>query len=281
MYDWDIQLLFLATNFAKNIVMESCGERYFKALRELLFPEYCYACGRELSKGENVLCKSCFEEFPLTYFWSWHNNPGLTRLLENCAIENFYSLFFYTHDSDYKNLIHSFKYQGDTRVGLELAKWLGEYIANDENFPGFDAIIPIPLHFYKHWKRGYNQSEVIAKGISQKMGDIPVLKNILVRTRYTTTQTHLSDRERVENVRGVFKVVKRISDDINRHSSSCQIVKSNKELCSDTLNNRELKHILLVDDVLTTGSTILSALTAIYRQRDIKVSVATLGFADY
>lgn len=255
--------------------MERCGEGYIRAFRGFLFPEYCYACGKELLDEEKLLCKECVDEFPLTYFWSWHDNPGRARLLENGAIDNYYALFFYTHESDYRNLIHSFKYQGDTRVGFELAKWLGEYIASDKNYTGFDAIIPIPLHFYKHWKRGYNQSEIVARGISEELGNIPVLKRVIVRTRNTTTQTHLSDSERYENVRRVFKVIKPISDNIIRHSPS------KKGLHPNNCSEKRLKHILLVDDVLTTGSTILSALTVLYKQRDIKVSVATLGFADY
>ena len=165
------------------------------------------------------------------------------------------ALFFYRAESDYSKITRCIKYQGRLEVGRHFGRLLGDKLAESRLFADVDAVIPVPLHWLRRWKRGYNQAEVIASGVARRLG-VPMKNDILRRCRRTRTQTRLNIAEKRKNVTGAFDV----SDKAR--------------------SNEELKHLLIVDDVFTTGSTLMACFVALREvfPPSVRISVATLGF---
>ena len=222
-------------------------------LLDLLLPRICPVCGRVLLKGEKQLCLKCLSEIPFTYFWTWSGNPAENRFLGKVDIVRAASLFYYRDGSCYKNIIHLFKYKGRRKLGKFMGEMLGEKLLSNGIYEDIDVIIPVPLHPLKRWKRGYNQAEIIALAIGNVIRK-PVDCSTLVRRRYTVSQTRKSASQREKNVAGAFR--------IKSHS----LLKG--------------RHILLVDDVLTTGATLSSCACEIMKIEGCRVSFATLAFAE-
>ena len=218
----------------------------------LFFPERCIACGGPLPEGTRTLCPRCRWDMPLTGYARSHDNPVFQKFGGLIPIVEASSLLFFTPGSQYRKMIHAFKYAGQWRISLELGSLLGEALRESENYRDLDLIIPIPLHFRRRLLRGYNQSEYLAEGIGKCLG-IPVEKRCLKRHIHNPSQASTRHRnDRWENVRGIFTV---------RHP--------------DRLANR---HLLLVDDVLTTGATLVAAAEALLEQLpDCRISIATLA----
>ena len=167
-------------------------------------------------------------------------------------VENTTALFFFTKGSRIQRVIHQLKYKGRKDIGFWLGQLLGKDLLESPYFQEIDYIIPVPLHKKKKDKRGYNQSEIIAKGVSEKM-EIPVNVRVLIRNNFTKTQTLKKRFERWENVKDVFSI-------------------QNAHLL-------EGSHILLIDDVCTTASTLISCIEQLSSIKDVKISVATVAFA--
>ena len=150
----------------------------------MVWPRRCGVCGGFLDTEERYVCAECLKDMPLTYFWSWRANPAEQILWARTYLEGVVSLFYYSRDNDYKELLHAVKYGGNVATGRWLGRILGEKM-REAAYPLPDVIVPVPLHWRRQWKRGYNQAEVIARGISEGLsGDIPVLTDILRRVRY-------------------------------------------------------------------------------------------------
>ena len=232
-------------------------------LKDLIFPRSCIICKDDLEKNEKHICLKCYTELPLTYFWGWQDNPAEKRMREKVPIESAVSLFFYRNTGGYSTLIHKIKYEGRIDLGFELGEILGEYIKKSGRFDDIDAIVPVPLHFWKKWKRGFNQAEVIAHGVAKGMtnvtkgGSLPVFDNLLIRNRYTKTQTRLSGNSKKKNVKNAFCL--------------------NHKIVPTTMK-KGIIHILLIDDVLTSGSTLEASTSPLLY--NYKVSIATLGFVE-
>jgi len=218
----------------------------------LIYPKVCAVCGESLLSHENGICTHCLYNLPKTDFIDDKDNPVNMLFRGRVLVENATSYFKYTKGSDYRHLIYKLKYEGQKEVGYELGKRLGRDISDSECFDAPDIIVPIPLHKRRLRERGYNQSEIIARGISEVI-DIPVDTQSVYRAVYTQSQTNRSRYERWENVREIFKV----KDETN-------------------LIN---KHILLVDDLVTTGSTLEACATTILEVEGTRVSIATLAVA--
>jgi len=216
----------------------------------LVFPKICITCGNSLLKSEEVICTSCFFHLPKTNF---HLNPEnhVTRTFwGRVRIESGVAYLYFNKGNRVQKLIHHLKYKGRRDVGVFLGKRYGDCLKKNPVFQTIDFIIPVPLHEKKLKLRGYNQSEAFADGLSQTIG-VPVDIKSLVRIISTETQTRKSRFRRWENVAEIFSV---------QHPES--------------LIN---KHILLVDDVITTGATMESCINALAFVSGIRISVAAIA----
>lgn len=231
----------------------------FSALVDLILPKECHICSTRLIKGEDFVCTSCLEALPFTgYDRYWNNksapnsdlNPMEQRFAGQIPLERACAPFFYSKDSTLASLIHDFKYRGFSRLATMLGHEGARRFIDTDFFKGVSFLIPIPLHWSKQLRRGYNQSALIAEGVSQFTG-IPVSYN-LKAIKPHRTQTSLTGQQRIENTKGIFRL-------------------SNPQLLTG-------KTIMLVDDICTTGATILSASETILKAvSDIRIRIFTLG----
>jgi ComF family protein len=222
-----------------------------ESLLGLFYPRLCPACSEVLYGNENILCLKCLSEFPRTGFHLDPENDMARLFWGRVMIRNAAAFFYYQKGSRFQNLIHEIKYFNQKQLGILLGRWFGDELTNTY-FRQADLIHPVPLHAVKLKKRGYNQSEQIALGLSQALG-IPMETTLIERIVNTDTQTRKTKYERWSNVEGIFRVTK-----------------------PEKLIN---KHILLVDDVVTTGSTLEACATPLLALEATAVSILTLGYA--
>ena len=218
----------------------------------LFLPRTCLACGKVLLENEGSICLTCRYNMPLTNFSSRRDNP-MKLLFENILpIEAATAMFWFVGGTEWQRIIHSFKYYGRWLFAQKMGEWLGEELHDSGNFEGVNLIIPIPLHYRRRLKRGYNQSEQLALGVGRKMGVKCDFRSVR-RSQYNDSQTSKSRSERWDNVEEIF--------DVRR---------------AERLRG---KHILLLDDVLTTGATMASCASAIVKacEGDVLISVASLS----
>ncbi|MFO7843943.1 MAG: ComF family protein [Bacteroidales bacterium] len=217
----------------------------------LIFPNLCMVCNNHLVSQEKLICTSCLYNLPKTNFHLDIENPVSQLFWGRTKIEYASSFYFYHKGSKYQQMMHKFKYHGCKEVGLVLGRYFGSQL-DTSVFNQVDLIMPVPLHKSKLKKRGYNQSEFIARGLAESLEKKLDAQN-LIRTMATSTQTRKSRFERWENVEKIFKV-----------------------LYPEKITG---KHILLVDDVVTTGSTLEACANSILEVPDTKVSILTLAVA--
>lgn len=219
----------------------------------LFYPDLCLACQEKPPVKSDILCIQCQYKLPQTKFHLQKENAFTDRFWGRLPLEAGASLYRFTKGGYVQNLIHQLKYNRKREVGIQSGRYYGRQLRKSLFFDNIDLIIPIPLHPKKKHKRGYNQSSLIARGLSEGM-NIPWSDNILERKTFTATQTRKSRTERLDNVATAF-----------------------------TLRNPDLikgKHILLVDDVITTGATLETCGLKILAVPDTKLSLVTLAFAD-
>jgi len=218
---------------------------------DLFYPRICECCESLLFSGEKLICTKCIYNIPITNYHLLRNNKLNRIFWSRVSIENACSFFYYNKASVYQTLIHAFKYRGRLDIGLRLSNLFGLELKKTLWISDIDIIIPVPLHSGKLQKRGYNQALIIARGISE-ITEIPVCDDVLFRKTNSSTQTNKTRLERWENVDDIFSV--RYVDSLVG------------------------KHILLVDDVITTGSTLESCAQIIKSTNNsIVVSIATLA----
>jgi ComF family protein len=218
----------------------------------LLYPRLCYACGDYLLRNEKLFCTECYVLIPRTNFHLEEENPVAQLFWGRCMIEKATAFSFYNKGSRIRNLIHSLKYKGIQEVGFELGRIYGNTLKSNGFTTGIDLIIPVPLHPSKRRKRGFNQSDLISAGLSEATG-IPMDTDSLIRISVSDTQTKRSRYERWTNVEGIFRITE-----------------------PENLTGR---HILLIDDVITTGSTIESCTNELLTVEGVRVSVVALAYA--
>lgn len=226
--------------------------KLFKHFLNLLFPRVCAACGNLLFESEKTVCTTCRFLLPKTGYESHLDNPLAQMFYGQMPFHAVTAEFFFSKTGKVQHLIHGLKYHGCRENGIFLGQEIGKSLLEATDYQDINIIIPIPLHPKKEKIRGYNQSHVIAKGIAETM-KIPIAENCLVRNVFTVTQTKKSRDERWENVKNIFEL------------------KNPEKLIG--------KHVLLVDDVLTTGATLISAGKALMQIEGIKISVATVACA--
>ena len=226
--------------------------KLLKSLINLLFPRVCAACGTLLLEGEDTVCTTCRVLLPKTGYEQHSDNPLAQIFYGQMPFNAVMAEFFFSKTGKVQHLIHGLKYHHCRENGIFLGQEIGKSLLQAPDYQGIEYIVPIPLHPKKEKIRGYNQSHVIAEGISEIM-NIPIAEKCLVRRVFTDTQTKKSREDRYQNVKDIFHVEK-----------------------PEILEN---KHVLLVDDVLTTGATLMSAGKALMQIEGIKISVATVACA--
>ncbi len=221
-------------------------------LINLVYTKTCPACKAVLLNNEDFICTSCLYHLPGTNYTDMRNNPVARLFWGRVRLEYATSLYHYSRGSKLQNIMHKLKYRGNRQLGTELGILLGKKLKGT-CFSGIDIIVPVPLHKKKQGERGYNQSELIAEGFCRVFGK-PLNVTSCERLNKTGTQTHKSRYERWYNVNGVFRILE-----------------------NETFIG---KHILLIDDVVTTGATLEALAAEFLRIRKAKVSIATIAVAD-
>ena len=224
-----------------------------KNLLNLFFPKVCLACDSQLEENELHVCTFCRHELPLTNFESTINNDVTKRLYGRVQLEHASALFWFSKKGLVQHLIHNLKYKGHEDVGQFLGQWLGQELIKQEGFKTVDVVIPVPLHSKRLRQRGFNQVHKFGKELSDALGcDFNV--KILQKTKSTKTQ--------------VFKdrIMRWVTDE------SLFIVTEHETLRG--------KHILLVDDIITTGATLETCANALLKIEGITISVATMAIAE-
>ena len=224
----------------------------FSSTMHLFYPHVCTGCGSDLLQEDNLLCLKCMHNLPHTDFAALANNQIEKDFWGRIPLTAAYSQFYFAKEFLMQHLIHQLKYKGDTKIGFYLGEIMGKTLLESNRFSTIEALIPLPLYADKEHKRGYNQATVICNGMSSVM-NIPVLNGAVIRRQATETQTRKHRTERWENVKDSFKVAKA------------------SELTS--------KHLLLVDDVITTGATLEACGSVILEVDNIELSIATLAYA--
>lgn len=221
-------------------------------LFRLFFPAQCPVCGALLRNGEEVICLKCEAGLPLTHYGHTPGNPAEQLFWGKIPVERATSYFYYIKGNKYRSLILQLKYMGRKDIGRCLGRMAGEMLLKEGFFEGIDLLVPVPLHPKRLRRRGYNQSLCIAQGISEATG-IPVEPHVVFRSVHTETQTHKQRLERWESTRQVFSLNPKVEVD--------------------------RKHLLLIDDVLTTGATLSACAEAILQGSTARVSLFTLAMA--
>ena len=226
---------------------------YLTALSQIWFPDLCLLCRQHLRSSESEICFSCVETFPITNYHKEAENPLVKRLLGRIEI-NHASAFLHFHKAGIvQNAIHQLKYKEKNKLGEKLGRLLAYQLKDDDSLiKNVDLIVPVPLHWKREKERGYNQCDAIAQGISDIL-QVPYSTQILQRLVENISQTKRSRYDRWENVEGIFRV-------------------------ADTVSIKG-KHILLVDDVITTGSTIEACVIGLQKVEDVRLSVVSLAVA--
>lgn len=218
----------------------------------ILFPRTCEICGNSLFKNEYLICTRCFGLLPYTNWHKDEKNPLHAVFWGKVNLNGVTAMLYFHPKNRVQKLLHKLKYKGVRELGVLMGKKYGLLLKNAQPYNSIDYIIPVPLHPDKFKSRGYNQSEEFAKGLSLSM-NIPQLNNQLFRKIASSTQTKKTKIERWENVKDIFEI----------QDSSLL----------------EEKHILLVDDVITTGSTLEACARVLLEVKGLELSVAAIGAA--
>ncbi|UII22347.1 ComF family protein [Fulvivirga ligni] len=218
----------------------------------LIFPNYCLACNRGLAKGEELLCLKCEYSLPQTKSHLEPDNFIAHKFYGRVPLAHVFANYKFNKSGKVQRLLHRLKYDNKPELGVLLGKKYGVELAKDGFQDKFDIIVPVPLHAKRLRRRGYNQSEMFADGLSEALG-VPREADALIRRRNTFTQTKKSRLSRWKNVSEIFQL-------------------------NDSISIED-KHILLVDDVITTGATIEACVHPLIDGGSKSVSVAAIAAA--
>jgi len=215
----------------------------------IVYPSRCLTCDSDLFKGEKYFCYLCLSDLPKTMHLGMKENPVYNLFYGRSEVETACALLEFEDGNKTQKIMHQLKYANNPKLGYYMGKILGLEMSTLKLYSGIDLVLPIPLHPVKKLKRGYNQSEQIAKGIADGL-KIEMNVRMLKRIKRTESQTKRGRIQRWQNVSNVFHF---------------------------KMSKWSARHILIVDDVVTTGSTLEAAMKAIRIKSPIKISVATLA----
>jgi len=220
-----------------------------ESLLQIVFPHICDGCGSDLLSLESQLCLHCLAALPETNFEKHPGNPVEKMFFGRLSLVHATAQFYFTKESLIQKLMHQFKYKSNKDLGLQLGRLMGIALKESRRYDDVDALVPLPLFPSKEKKRGYNQSTVLCEGIAEVFSR-PVLKNIVNRPQHTDTQTKKGRIDRWKNIEGKFEL-------------------------NDTASIQN-KHLLLVDDVVTTGATLEACGSELLKAGNTQLSIATL-----
>lgn len=221
------------------------------ALLHFCYPHICNGCGTDVLSKDSTLCLRCINNLPETGFEIQPDNPIEKKFWGRLPVQYGMAQYYFTPQSLLQQLMHQLKYSGEQQLGRQLGRLMGESLIN-ANWSFIDALVPLPLFPEKEKLRGYNQATVLCEGIAEKM-HIPILHNAIIRPAATETQTRKNRVERWQNMEGRFRL-------------------RQPELI-------EHKHILLIDDVITTGATLEACGAELLKANDVQLSIASLAYA--
>jgi len=221
------------------------------AVRQLFFPHVCAGCAGDQLGEDSQICLRCLQALHPTQFATYANNPVEKKFIGRIPVETAMAQFYFSKASVLQQLIFNFKYGGNLLLGKQLGRSMGNSLEQSDRFAGIDLLIPVPLAPQKLRKRGFNQSAVLCHGISEITG-WPVEEKHVQRLTANSTQTRKDRVQRWENVEGIFGITGQ-----------------------DSLQN---KHVLLIDDVITTGATLEACARALLIVSGLKISIATLCY---
>ena len=226
---------------------------FWHRLLDLISPRLCVVCGQRLTVSEDVICTKCNLHLPRTDF---HQDPYENEMAKlfwhQIPIERATALFYYESHAETANILYELKYKNHPEVGEVMGRLMAKELQPSGFFDGIDGIVPIPLAKKRQRQRGYNQSLEIARGISA-ITSLSIYNKVVRRKAFEGSQTNKGRWERNENVEGVFEL---------KDASAIQG-----------------KHLLMVDDVVTTGATVIACVQELCKADNVKVSVIALGFS--
>ena len=223
-----------------------------QGITHLFYPSLCEGCNKPLIAGEQVLCIGCLQQLPETNYHLIPDNEAALRLAGRIPFIHAAAYAHFTDDGLLQHLLHELKYRRKQEIGTFLGRRWAQQLLQTDWISDIDLIIPVPLHPKKEAFRGFNQSQIIAEGMA-KVLSIPIGNDVLIRIRETESQVRKTRTERISNMEGAFQL------------------NPNYPL--------KHKHILLCDDVLTTGATLEACSLALLYEETIKISVVTIGIA--
>lgn len=226
---------------------------FWSRLLDLIAPRACVICGKRLAIEEEIICSVCNFHLPRTHYaYDAYENEMAKLFWGRIPVERCAALMFYQAHAASANIIYALKYFQRPDIGNVMGQMIVQEFHQEYFFDDIDIIIPIPLAHEREHYRGYNQSMMIARGISEATG-IPIVKDAVIRKRFTSSQTQKDRWTRTENVDNVFQL-------------------TNGEKIQD-------KHILLIDDVVTTGATICSCGEELVKAGNVKISIIAIAYA--
>lgn len=224
-----------------------------KDILHLFYPNLCAICNASLVDNESVICTFCRHDLPLTNFFDFKNNKVTQTFYGSVLLEKAFSLLFYRKKGGVQKLIQELKYKGNQEIGVFFGNWLGQILKENQEFNTIDFIIPVPLHPNKLRKRGYNQATKFGEQLQYHL-HIPFIEKKLVRISATKTQTFKDRFERFKNLDSKFLL-------------------QNPAFFND-------KHVLLIDDVITTGATLEACAKEFIKSKNCKISILTMAYTE-
>lgn len=227
--------------------------KYLQDILHLFFPKICITCESKLLHSEKIICTLCRHDLPIICYKDYKDNKITKAFYGRIPIEKANSFLFYRKDGKTKDLIHALKYKGNQEVGTFIGNWFGSILKKSNEFTDIDCIIPVPLHPKKQKKRGYNQLTTFGITLSKHL-EKPYIDDFLIRISTSKTQTFKQRFERFSNNDTKFSI--------------------------PNLSTLKNKHIIVIDDVITTGATLESCCKELLHAENIKISIVTMAYTE-